>query len=361
MPSGGHNQKHKRAPRRNAWGYTSIQCECCRRPFASNHALINHRSLSRPCYERYFFSSVTNVTSEHTSNVSSPIAVAGSSGTNTSSNIGVRPSSSIRPSSNRRNNASISLVDTVPISTDEMTTEFRDMDEDDDNSDDDKTVEWEESSKSVSSNDDDGNTPSEGIGNLGDLGNGIDNDFNDTPLSIPLNEYNFNDDNSVNNSGTVKSDDDSSLGSDSTVPIPIGGNAAMRAQASEAKSYNYDFPTTPVRRSTVLNQYSTRFQMHEMHSKETVIPLEGGGLGLIIHFNFEAMLNSLLSDPRIRDSLIVNWDNPSKGVCRYPSHVSAHVIEPIVMKGIFIAYKKRVVLLSPSSSLQVMVLMLQLP
>eukprot|EP00978_Attheya_sp_CCMP212_P002242 scaffold4612_cov35-Attheya_sp.AAC.2 len=91
---------------------------------------------------------------------------------------------------------------------------------------------------------------------------------------------------------------------------------------SEANSYNYDFPTTPVHRSRVLNQYSTRFQMHEMHSKQTVIPLEGGGLGHITHFNFEAMLNSLLSDPRIRDSLIVNWDNPSKGVRRDPSHVS---------------------------------------
>eukprot|EP00978_Attheya_sp_CCMP212_P024611 scaffold77587_cov39-Attheya_sp.AAC.1 len=202
------------------------------------------------------------------------------------------------------------------------------MGEDDDNSDDDKTIKWEESSKSVSSNDDDGNTPSEGIGNLDDLVNGIDNDFDDTPLSTTLNEYNFNDDNSVNNSGTAESDDDSSLVSDSTVPIPIGGNAAMRAQimdwASEANSYtNYDFRTTPVRWSTVLNQYSMRFQMHEMHSKETVIPLEGGGLGHITHFNFEAMLNSLLSDPRIRDSLIiVNWDNPSKGVRRDPSHVS---------------------------------------
>eukprot|EP00978_Attheya_sp_CCMP212_P011657 scaffold28904_cov24-Attheya_sp.AAC.1 len=70
------------------------------------------------------------------------------------------------------------------------------MDEDDDNSDDDKTIEWEESSKSVSSNDDDGNTPSEGIGNLDNLVNGIDNDFDDTPLSMTLNEYNFNDDNS---------------------------------------------------------------------------------------------------------------------------------------------------------------------
>eukprot|EP00978_Attheya_sp_CCMP212_P021992 scaffold64917_cov35-Attheya_sp.AAC.1 len=142
MPSGGHNRKRKRAPHRNARGYTCIQCECCRRPFASNRALINHRSLSRPCYDRYFFSSVTNVTSEHTANASSPIAVSGSSGTNTSSNIGVRPSSSIRPSSNRHDNASIPLVDTVPISTDETQTEFRDMDEDDDNSDDDKTIEW---------------------------------------------------------------------------------------------------------------------------------------------------------------------------------------------------------------------------
>eukprot|EP00978_Attheya_sp_CCMP212_P030396 scaffold111554_cov64-Attheya_sp.AAC.1 len=253
MPSGGHNRKRKRAPRRNTGGYTCIQCECCRRPFASNHALINHRSLSRPCYDRYFFSS------EHTASASSPIAVAGSSGTNTYSNISVRPSSSTRPSTNRRDNASIPLVDTVPISTDETPTEFRDMDEDDVNSDDDKTIEWEESSKSVSSNDDDGNTLSEGI---------------------------------VNNFGTAESDDDSSLGSDSTVPIPIGGNAAMRAQ------------------------------MHEMHSKQTVIPLEGGGLDHITHFNFEAMLNSLLSDPRIRDSLIVNWDNPSKGVRRDPSHVS---------------------------------------
>eukprot|EP00978_Attheya_sp_CCMP212_P039505 scaffold206125_cov66-Attheya_sp.AAC.2 len=155
------------------------------------------------------------------------------------------------------------------------------MDKDHDNSDDDdKTIEWEESSKSVSSNNDDGNIPSEGIGNLDNLVNGIDNDFDDTPLSKTLNEYNFNDDNSVNNSGMAESDDDSSLGSDSTVPIPIGGNSAMRAQvsllhlleqssvpikmydkimdwASEANSYNYDFPTTPVRRSTVLNQYST--------------------------------------------------------------------------------------------------------
>eukprot|EP00978_Attheya_sp_CCMP212_P025894 scaffold84114_cov53-Attheya_sp.AAC.1 len=231
MPSGVHNRKRKRAPHHNARGYTCIQCECCRRPFASNHALINHRLLSRPCYDRYFFSSVTNVTSEHTASASSPIAVAGSSGMNTSSNIGVRPSSSIRPSSNRRDNASIPLVDTVSISTDETPTEFRDMDKDDDNSDDDKTIEWEESSKSgVSSNDDDGNTPSKGIGNLDNLVNGIDNDLDDTPLSTTLNEYNFNDDNSVNNSGTAKSDDDSSLGSDSTVSIPIGGNAAMRAQ-----------------------------------------------------------------------------------------------------------------------------------
>eukprot|EP00978_Attheya_sp_CCMP212_P015804 scaffold40890_cov62-Attheya_sp.AAC.6 len=253
--------------------------------------LIKHRSLSRPCYERYFFSSVTNVTSEHMSSASSCIAVAVSSGTNSSSNIGIRPSSSIRESSNRGNNASIPMVDTVPVSTDETTTEFRNMDDDDDNSDEnDKTIEWEESSKSVSSNDDDGNTPSEGIGNLDDLVNGIDNDFDDTPLSTTLNEYNFNDDNSVNNAGMTKSDDDSSHDSDFTVPIPIGFNAAMRAQvtllhlleqssvpikmydkimdwASEAKSYNYDFPTTPVRRSTVLNQYSTRFQMHEMHSK----------------------------------------------------------------------------------------------
>eukprot|EP00978_Attheya_sp_CCMP212_P044041 scaffold298631_cov50-Attheya_sp.AAC.1 len=106
MPSGGHNRKCKHGPCRNTRGYTSIQCECCRRSFASNHALINHRSLSRPCYERYFFSSVTNVTSEDTSSASSHIAVAVSSGTiNSSSNIGIRPSSSIRESSNRRNNA----------------------------------------------------------------------------------------------------------------------------------------------------------------------------------------------------------------------------------------------------------------
>eukprot|EP00978_Attheya_sp_CCMP212_P014990 scaffold38511_cov33-Attheya_sp.AAC.2 len=92
MPSGGHNRMRKRAPRRNVRGYTCIQCECCRRPFASNHALITHRSLSRPFYDQYFFSSVTNVTSEHTASASSPIAVAGSSGTNnTSSNIGVHP------------------------------------------------------------------------------------------------------------------------------------------------------------------------------------------------------------------------------------------------------------------------------
>eukprot|EP00978_Attheya_sp_CCMP212_P044916 scaffold327102_cov27-Attheya_sp.AAC.1 len=176
MPSGGHNRKRKHAPRRNARGYTCIQCE----------------SLSRPCYDRYFFSSVTNVTSENTASASSPIGIAGSSGTNTSSNMCVRPSSSIRPSSNRRDdNTTIPLVDTVSTATDETTTEFRDMDEDDDNSDDDKTVEWKESSKSVSSNDDDGNTPSEGIGNLDDLVNGIDNDFDDTPLSTTLNEYNF--------------------------------------------------------------------------------------------------------------------------------------------------------------------------
>eukprot|EP00978_Attheya_sp_CCMP212_P018019 scaffold48838_cov66-Attheya_sp.AAC.1 len=124
MPSGGHNRKRKRTSHCNARGYTCIQCECCRRPFASNHALINHRSLNRPFYERYFFSSVTNVTSEHMASASPPIAVAGSSGTNTSSNIGVRSSSSIRSSSNRRDNASIPLVDTIPISTDEMTTEF---------------------------------------------------------------------------------------------------------------------------------------------------------------------------------------------------------------------------------------------
>eukprot|EP00978_Attheya_sp_CCMP212_P014176 scaffold36066_cov52-Attheya_sp.AAC.3 len=208
MPSGGHNQKRKRAPRRNARGYTCIQCECCRRPFA---IVLQTRNQC-----------------ERMASASSPIDVAGSSGTNTSSNIGVRPSSSIRPSSNRRDNASIPLVDTVPISTDETPTEFRDMDEDDDDSDDDKTIEWEESSKRVSSNNDDGNTPSEGIGNLDDLVNGIDNDFDDTPLSTTLNEYNFNDNNSVNNSGTAKSDDDSSLGS-SDSPIPIGGNAAMRA------------------------------------------------------------------------------------------------------------------------------------
>eukprot|EP00978_Attheya_sp_CCMP212_P018708 scaffold51711_cov66-Attheya_sp.AAC.4 len=128
----------------------------------------------------------------------------------------------------------------------------------------DETIEWEESSsKSVSSNDDNGNTPSEGIGDLDNLVNGIDNDFDNTPLSTTLNEYNFNDDNSVNNTGMTESDDDSSLDSESNVPTLIGGDAAMRSQvsllhlleqssvpikmydkimdwASEAKSYGYD-------------------------------------------------------------------------------------------------------------------------
>jgi hypothetical protein len=248
------------------------------------------------------------------------------------------------------------MVDNVPIPTipsEETITEFGNMDDEDalsdddacSDDDDDKTVEWEESSQSASANDDDGNTPSEGIGNLDDLVNGIDNEFDDTPLSQTINEYNFNEESSLNDTDTAGSDNDSSLDSESDESIPIGGDAAMRAQvsllhtleqssvpikmydkimdwASEAKSHGYEFPTTPVRRRTVLNNFSTRFQMHEMHSKETVIPLEGGGLGHVTHFNFEAMLKSLLSDPRIRDSLIVNWDNPSKGVRRDQSHVS---------------------------------------
>eukprot|EP00978_Attheya_sp_CCMP212_P019309 scaffold53952_cov33-Attheya_sp.AAC.2 len=42
--------------------------------------------------------------------------------------------------------------------------------------------------------------------------------------------------------------------------------------------------------------------------------MEGGGIGTITHFDFEAMVNSLLSDPCIAASLLINWKNPNEGV-----------------------------------------------
>jgi hypothetical protein len=104
---------------------------------------------------------------------------------------------------------------------------------------------------------------------LDDLVNGIDNDFDDTPLSQILKEYNFSDGNSGNDIDTGRSDDDSSDDSESNILIPIGGDADMGAQvsllhlleqssvlikmydsimdwATEANSYGYAFPTTPV-------------------------------------------------------------------------------------------------------------------
>eukprot|EP00978_Attheya_sp_CCMP212_P008351 scaffold19648_cov30-Attheya_sp.AAC.1 len=42
--------------------------------------------------------------------------------------------------------------------------------------------------------------------------------------------------------------------------------------------------------------------------------MEGCGIGTITHFDFEAMVYSLLSDPRIAASLLINWKNPNEGV-----------------------------------------------
>ena len=52
--------------------------------------------------------------------------------------------------------------------------------------------------------------------------------------------------------------------------------------------------------------------MYEMHAKETTYPMEGDGLGTITHFDFEAMVHSLLSDPHIAKSLIINRENPNE-------------------------------------------------
>jgi hypothetical protein len=84
--------------------------------------------------------------------------------------------------------------------------------------------------------------------------------------------------------------------------------------ASDARKFGYDFPTTPQRRSTIMKSFSNRYQMHEMNAKQTSFPMEGGGVGCVTHFDFEAMVHSLLSDPRISSRLLINLDNPSEGV-----------------------------------------------
>eukprot|EP00978_Attheya_sp_CCMP212_P034115 scaffold141505_cov55-Attheya_sp.AAC.1 len=50
--------------------------------------------------------------------------------------------------------------------------------------------------------------------------------------------------------------------------------------------------------------------------------MEGGGMGTITHFDFEAMVHSLLSDPRISASLLINWENPNEGVSHSSSTIA---------------------------------------
>ncbi len=182
----------------------------------------------------------------------------------------------------------------------------------------------------------------DGIGDIDDLVKGIETSFDNTTLDEALKGFNFHYEKEVNESSEDSdrfSDDNGSTSHDenNNKPIPIGGNAAMRAQvsllrlleessvpiglfdkimdwASEAKSSGYDFPTTPQRRETIIKNFSIRYQMHEMHAKQTSFPMEGGGIGTITHFDFEAMVHSLLSDPRIAASLLINWKNPNEGV-----------------------------------------------
>ena len=103
---------------------------------------------------------------------------------------------------------------------------------------------------------------------------------------------------------------------------PIGLYDKIMDWASDANAMGYTFPTIPQQRTTVLNHFCSQYQMHNMYPKHTNFPMEGGGVSTLTHFNFRAMLLSLLSDPRIYNNLIINWDNPNKSVHYNSSEVS---------------------------------------
>ena len=265
----------------------------------------------------------------------------------------VKTSNASRGISSRSNSESnrpqlinkVSMVTSIPESMNVTNEEDDDSNENDEEEEDNNSFAhfdpFSDSSQGGSSDDkeqlimnEDGNCTIE------DLVQGIDTSFDNTDLEELLEQYNHEYEEEVNenqDSDGYSSDETSTHNDEENEPIPIGGNAAMRAQvsllrlleessvpiglfdkimdwASEAKSFGYDFPTTPKRRATIIKHFSTRFQMHDMHAKETTFPMEGGGLGTITHFDFEAMVHSLLADPRIAKSLIINWENPNEGV-----------------------------------------------
>ena len=353
-------RKRPHPQQRPRGGFDTVQCECCSNKFPNTSALMNHRSLIRTCHDHYYAElhkkcGLTNSqptrTNTSTRNVRTRLSPTGAIAVSNSTNQEDEPSPLLlRFSSNTARVINDSEKNPIQFDTDLHEEEDHDYRSDEESINSADFVEWEDSSVDCSSDEGDQNLMSEGIGTIEDLVKGIETSFDNTPLSQTIGEYNFDGscDQIDNDSYTVEDsiDDDSSLESErNNEDIPIGGDAAMRAQisllkifedttvpiglydkimdwSSEAHKYGYDFPSTPARRVTVLKNFSNRFHLHNIHAKETVIPLEGGGLGTITHFEFESMVKSLISDPRILESLIINWENPSKAVASDKSELS---------------------------------------
>jgi hypothetical protein len=318
----------RRRGRRKGDGYRTIQCECCSSRFPSHGALANHRTQSRICYERYH-SKHHGVPGVCTNFTTSNQAIR----TNyTSGSIDIAPSSA---AVDMESSDDVKMVDNIPDSNVFNNNSSSDEANESDSAQSNNYRAWEESShssNSAASMDEDDFMNMEDDSDYVELVKGIDTVFDNTPLEQTLKEYNFthSDGSDVEETASTNKDKDQQ-------PIPIGGDASMRAQvtllklleqtstpiglydkimdwASDAQVMGYNFPDTPKRRETVINDFSERFRMHAMHAKNTTFPLEGGGLATLTHFDIGAMIKSLMSDPRLSEYFIINWENPNESV-----------------------------------------------
>ena len=81
--------------------------------------------------------------------------------------------------------------------------------------------------------------------------------------------------------------------------------------AQSAKVQGYSFPADAPHYRTFLASLKKRLNVEDYAHKTSTVNAPGGGTVSFPVFQFESMFLSLMDDPRIKDHLLLNWDDPS--------------------------------------------------
>lgn len=81
--------------------------------------------------------------------------------------------------------------------------------------------------------------------------------------------------------------------------------------AQNAKGQGYSFPVDAPQYSTFISTLKKRLNIEDYVHKTSTVEAAGGGTVSFPVFDFRSMFVSLIDDPRMKDHLLVNWEEPS--------------------------------------------------